>query len=743
MRGWQCIVAMGLALASVCGRAVAAEPPLPDDVRAMVEAGDFQPALDRLQRFAPPDQAPFAGAIARLHFAQGASAVATTYTSAGMPARALRELADAESALGDADGMPFRVGLERLRVPVEEALAADDAREKDPLSAALAELRHGGITVGLWALYLVAALAALGLLRALARAFPRSSTAIEFEDLDADEPARAAHGRRLTFEMAARLRGSGETPRADIDPAEDFDRSGLANVTLFTRDAEPLEDLIAHGEPVKVGPFAVTPRFVYDLLALPFRRPHRRNVRGSFASREGAETLVLEVSRPGAEQAAHLFTGASREEVLGQAVDFVRYHLAGWRASDVWASYRDCREALRLLDGARGEGEKKTLLAAVARLESAVSRDPENWTAQFRLALALRKLGRNREAVEALRHLERGISPTSPAPSLAPFLERNPDFRRVVRYNLGVCLSKIDGHDERKEARGIFEAMAADASVGARLQVLATAGRCAVLAGEIEDLRASRGHPVELRAKMDDVRRGICALKDDIEKRESLLYGADPQAYLAASALALNAYGRASYLCDELDDAERALIAAANRNPRLACAHLNLAQVYLKRVKSHPEQAEEIDDRLCRALELSPDNRKAHHLMAKLYTYGGRRDFAKAEKHYLAAGRHPMTDLNYAQLLDVEGKATAALDRLASSLQRFPKPVDFRYDLLLKLAAGQPQLGAEHLRVARLAGTRALAEDISESARRRLEAHVRQIEDRAHGAAEEGVEVDA
>src|SRR6185437_9563301 len=157
----------------------------------------------------------------------------------------------------------------------------------------------------------------------------------------------------------------------------------------------------------------------------------------------------------------------------------------------------------------------------------------------------------------------------------------------------------------------------------------------------------------------------------------------DPQAYLAASSLALNAYGRACYLCDELEEAERALLASANRNPRFACARMNLAQVYLKRLKGHPQYAEEIDDLLCRALELSSDNRKAHHLMAKLYTYGGRRDFAKAEKHYLAAGRHPMTDLNYAQLLELEGKGPQALDRLASSLQRFPKPVDFRYDLLL------------------------------------------------------------
>ncbi len=470
------------------------------------------------------------------------------------------------------------------------------------------------------------------------------------------------------------------------------------------------------------------------------------------AAQAGSWELTLTLEHAGHKTSAS-FTAAQRAEVLDEAADYLAFQLAAWRLTSSWVSYRNVRCAERLLMN-DGPTTKETLCLALELLQQSLGQDSRNWTAQFHLAIVLRKLGRNAEAAELLRALEEDLG-APPQDGRARFLGENPTFPFIVRYSLAVTLSKIDGWEERREAKALFQSIGNEVRAAgekcsgekdlpaarrwARLEMLAKAGLAAVLTGEMEALRFTHARTrAELRQHLGEIAHEIAQLKSELQTSMPVHRTRDPLAHGIALAVALNAHGRASFLTDDLDEAEEALVAARARNPRLACALINLAQVYEKQLKRRPECFEAMEELLGEAIRLSPDNRKAHHLLGKLYTFGGRLDFDRAREHYLKAGRNPSTDLVHAQLLATREAASAVL-LLSSSLRRFQKPVDYRLQLFLELLLRMPaqDLSPALLEQARLV-MRRIDDDpdaFSERERSKATTQLAQLEQRAKGAA--------
>ncbi len=186
-----------------------------------------------------------------------------------------------------------------------------------------------------------------------------------------------------------------------------------------------------------------------------------------------------------------------------------------------------------------------------------------------------------------------------------------------------------------------------------------------------------------------------------IKKDEEWLWGllgkverADWPTYAKAHAVAQNAYGRASYLVGQDDDAVKFLNWAITlhmpSSSSFPDAYTNLASVYLRQKESlSPDWAEKTEEYLQQALKISPSNQKAHHQLGSLYSDPNvakydEPKYDKAIEHFKQAGNNAWSIFFHARILVEQKKElTQGIILLLRSLRLKQEP-DSRYDYLVK-----------------------------------------------------------
>jgi hypothetical protein len=572
-----------------------------------------------------------------------------------------------------------------------------------------AALAHSGTTLLFWLLTLAAAaLLAWGATALLARLRgPQPGVVVRMEDLTAAGPAAARAGRQLAVMLSRRLTGMGAdaSGRPDVDGSEDFDRAGLANLRLEAKETSDL-GAIADAEAVRFGAVSFTPRQLYELVKGAFERPYAKTVSGSLLARGDKLRLIIRVEKkekgqPAVDAGARAWeTDASQngdaQPLLDEAADYVAFELAPWKAAATWPSFRDYRAASRLLEEPAEPAVRQRVLERASVLLRAAMGDPTNYLARFRMALVLRKLGRNAEAQVMLEHLRTLIEDTAHRPqALTDLCTNNPGFELTVHYNLAVTLGKLDDARSNKRAGEEFEALIqrlADVQgpgeeerrMCSRLEMSALAGKAAARLWVIERKRprsSVKTPPAVEEAffEIEDIKNGLEAAGPHREM--------DPHGHGAALAVALNAYGRACYLFNDNESARAAMVSALFHNPGLACAHINLAQVYRRLHQRVPDWARRAEIHAREALERSPNNPKAHYLLGLACKSAKNFDFETARTHLAAAGAHPSAAAALAELLADRQRTQEAMEVLLSSVRMVPQPYDHRYELIVTWAA--------------------------------------------------------
>lgn len=603
----------------------------------------------------------------------------------------------------------------------------------------IAGTRDAVLSLLTWLVSISAVAMALVLLAAVSRRrTPRPGIALQIVDLTATGELRAASGQQLAHALRSRVTGPSAVAsgRPDVDAGEDFDRSGVANLRLEARELDPLESVVAESDPVKVGAVSFTPAQLYRLVRGMFARSHEISVTGTVVDRGAGQRLALEIRRPGqdavvaqGETAEYPLT--DRERMLDEVGDFVTFHLSRWKASPSWQAFRSYRLASRLLVAPHAPDRRRQILDEACKLlQRSLAHDTTNVLARYRLAVTFRKLGRNAEAKTILEKLSTSLHGAGgPKSEFAEVTAANPGFLLTVKYNLAVTLTKLDDLIDNERALEIFGELSssedlagapqagaedagadreAAAQMGARVRNLALAGKAAALLWRVERGRPDRNAELGERRRAELVAGAEAALVEIARIRATLEgqsadHDVDRHGYNTALSVALNAHGRASYLLNKNPEvAKRALTQALSHNPALACAHINLAQHYRRHKMKTPHWAELAKNHLSVAVELSPDNRKAHFLLGVTYQDPSIIDLARAKEHLRAAGFSPQVHLAMAEVLLREGDAKGARQLLASSVRSLPAPVDRRHFELLELTASLPaeRLAPEDLEAA-------------------------------------------
>jgi hypothetical protein len=589
---------------------------------------------------------------------------------------------------------------------VARARAGNDAvlRGNGRWASELVKAKAGLLTLLVWICGLGMAWLGLGLLRWLLAFFPRSEPLIELDEADATERGSAT---RHLVELLMTRDDVGHG--LSIDTIEDWDRSGLSNISLATQDADALKEIASSTERVSVAGVSFTPQQLYALL-LPLRRPFAAEYTGLLRKTATGYRLSLCIKdqKPGASFACEATT---RDEALAEAADYIAFRAPPWQLSSEWRSFRAQRKAERLLQTLGNELNAEAWATARELLEEAVGADPKNVAALYRLGVMLRRVGKNGDAAGALSRLDAQLHDPKPPQWLEEFTKRNPDFRHSVRYDLALCFAKQDGFEKLQKAAellGEIEAPAraerGDDTPPGRFALLASSAVAAILAGKL----GLEGQKVPKAEKQEWYAGRAKELSDEISRRRQDLeaYRRDPRLQhlrecTSALAVALAAEGRALFLRNRLRDAEMTLRNARSENPKLACAAVHLAQVL--KASSDAAHVDEAIELLGRAVELSPRNSKAYYLLGNLYLFklkdpqGALPHLEKSRKW----GENSATDLVYAQCLQDLDRDAEARDVLDQSMHAMEEPINYRYELYLRLLKGAAPLSAEQATKAR------------------------------------------
>jgi tetratricopeptide (TPR) repeat protein len=560
-------------------------------------------------------------------------------------------------------------------------------------------------TLAVWACGLGAAWLLLRVLRWLLAFFPHQKPSIELDEADATERGGAT---RQLVELLMTRDDVGHG--LSIDTIEDLDRSGLSNISLATQDADALKEIASSTERISVAGVSFTPQQLYALL-LPLRRPFSAEYTGLLRKTASGYRLSLRIrdNKPGL---CFSCQAATRDEALAEGADYIAFRAPPWQLSSDWRSFRAHRKAERLLQTLTNQPNSDAWATARGLLEEAVGADPKNVAALYRLGVMLRRVGKNGDAAGVLTRLDAQLHDPKPPQWLQEFTKRNPDFKHSVRYDLALCFAKQDGFEKLEKAQQLLGEIEApprsergeDAAPPGRFALLASSAVAAVLAGKLglEGFRVSGAEKQEWyggRAK---------ELSDEITRRRQDLevYRRDPRLEhlrecTSALAVALAAEGRALFLRNKLRDAEMTLRNARSENPKLACAAVHLAQVL--KASNDSGRIEEAIGLLTRAVELSPRNSKAYYLLGNLHLFKLKEP--KAALPYLEksreCGENAATDLVYAQCLDDLGRDAEACDVLDHSMHAMQEPVNYRYELYLRLLKNSGTLSAEKIAKAR------------------------------------------
>ncbi len=614
-------------------------------------------------------------------------------------------------------------------------------------------------SVALWLFYF---LLILGIFLA-GRAFrsyylTRPGNGLALEDHMAAKDQRDAMSQALSRDMAHAIRklAGGAVTAPEASGLMDLDVTSLPNT------ADPLggiATIISHvdasTEPVKVGIFSFKPEQLFLYLSLLFKRPYQFLYSGVLSKSDKLITLLVTkrdqagtVMPGGHFEASALASDAhARDKILQDVAAQMAVSLAGSKVTHDWRSLRFYLEAeSKLGRELKAERREPVLEEAKQLLQSAITFDPANWMARFKLASVLRTLGENRAAKDQFDYVERMLEAEDIWRShhLGAFLTSRPQFPWINRYNLIVSFSKIGDAKAVRRASALMQRLVAeleeksdgkqappatavepmirelthrwerirdrlhkqgidiDSSQASNLLILAKGGRAAVLCAELEHLR-EEGYLDP--ATQQETSTAMKQLLERVGKDETWLWQMSShiksggwQNFAQAHAAAQNAYGRACYVMGRYADAVKYLEWAIQIH--VPCnfpePFINLAAVYIKqRRRLCPDWAHQAEDYLKTALTMSPYNHKAHYLMGKIYADKSYADYDKALAEYKQAGDNDSLSLYQRGRIQIRYKknfleGAELLRRSAAYAQRS----DFRHaqylDTVIQLAALSP-----------------------------------------------------
>jgi tetratricopeptide (TPR) repeat protein len=577
----------------------------------------------------------------------------------------------------------------------------------------------GARTVVQWLVYLAAGAALLLLFTFVRKQVPLyPGTILVLQDLTVSAADRESMSQHLVREILYRIRelSSDQSGGAAIDRIKDLDSAGLANLRI---DIDPLAELapLIQGSTaaLQIGPFSLNPGQFLAWFRSVLQRSPERLLQGSLYTQNNQTIVIVEqlsLTQGRMVEGRWEARGDDRDTAVHRIATRIAFELAHSRVTTDWGSFKLYREALDQLfskaPNARTEERQKCLECACEKLQEALRCDPANWVARFHLATAQRKLGNNRAAAENLEFLNRMIIEAGSCGSLSDFVREHPEFQYAVYYEWSVCLSKIRDRKalSRKAAlkmlqglitklTGIPQPAGEDATLSSnpqariepaalitlnepqrlRLEMLARSARASVMLLAFESEDAQEIFRSENFSKIKEDHKWIEWLPLSTPEL-------DWQAYSLAHAVIENAYGRAAYLLGNISHATQSLQKALLLEPDLVDAYNNLAEIYIRQKdRSERDWLQEAKGLLIQALEISPQNQKAHYLLGRLYM--DTKESASAEEHFKKADLLAWSYFYRADMITPKN-SPAAVELLRKSLALDRTP-DYRSEKLIQI----------------------------------------------------------
>jgi tetratricopeptide (TPR) repeat protein len=559
----------------------------------------------------------------------------------------------------------------------------------------------GAGTLSQWLVTVIALLPVVALLWAGRRAYLTNTRTLELVDLTVVPQAPAAN-RELAQELedvidrirragpgSAKLDATGTGDSASEDSGE-LPPPDLVFITPPVDAPElagELEKFVSSTPSIQVGPIGFNPPQLWAFIKRLVTPRARHAFSGTLTTYDN--TLILRLSREDRRLGTTTEWRATAASTSVEAritclVDVAcRIILDGQNTSTATS---DCHSLKAYILGlyALTLTTADAWKSATAHFQDALDRDQGNWLARFQLALCARGRKDTRTAIHHLTWFEGAEAAASE--SLRRHLDKHPDFRYVVRYQLASTLALQS--EEREDARVgeilteliALEHDAAGQSLDPekrlRLVMLARSGestREAVRASLVRD--DSPGKERTRRA-----RERLRAHLEWFNGHADALQRASPTGHGLARGIVLHAYGRIRFASGDRNGAIANLTEAVELLPDYADVHVDLAKAQVER-KGSANWPQRVMSLLDRALALDPANAKAKFVYARFYFAEETRDYVKAEPYLLAAPFDPTSLFMLAQILNGREKWAESLPVLERAIALQPHGPSFRVRL--------------------------------------------------------------
>ena len=556
--------------------------------------------------------------------------------------------------------------------------------------------------------YIILALSLIYVLMFLKSIFlKKQGIGLLVEDHTVNQDERKIRNHDLSQHLAHVIRSLTGANSSDSEQNDlmDLDSSNLPSVPL------PLGGIATIGTtvdaiPLKIGLFSISPSQIITYISLLFKPQYRYNLKGILEESDNKTHLRIEKVGDGEavqfESSAPGTTSGSRERAIREVATQIVISSARTAVTQNWRSLHQYMLADELLVSEFNTRNREELLnKALQHLISSLRYDPANWMSRFKLATVQRKLGKNMSASEQFEYIERMLDSDElwESQHFNSFIQSNPEFLWIVRYNRAISLSKRNLGDSNETALiyleklismaeqkmrsieknenhipfikkiftrsnteakpltydentdifernpKIIETLSRINKTNARqMLILAKGARAAALCVKMEMIRDQRRLN---KIDPDDSQREMHQIFRRIKEDEKWLWnyvkevsGGDWQSYASAHAVAQNAYGRACYLLGKYGEAKRFLEWAIRIHMpyNLIDPYINLASLYFNRKeKMIPDWDKKVEQLLLSVLELSPHNKKAHYLLGRFYSHRKIKKYHEALRHYKVA----------------------------------------------------------------------------------------------------------